>query len=134
MPLPMKRIRWLNQQYNLNAIVAAVLSLLGALLLGLSFEATSANLTVVTGQRLESESQLFLTPFVALCIGGTNVLMKYDAPGDPLAGGACPAGEKHPVAEVTRESRTLFILGWLMVIVGAIWQMFLSSRPRLLLR
>jgi hypothetical protein len=49
-------------------------------------------------------------------------------------GGGCPDGQRHPIAEVTRESRKLFVLGWVLVLVGTVWQMWLASRPRLLLR
>lgn len=126
-----------NRAHNLDAIAAGCLSLVGAVLVFLSFQATSATMSVVAGEQWDVRSPAQASayePFVALCVGDKNVIQKFQDRGDPLVGGACPDGARHPIAEVTKESGNLVRWGWLMTVVGAIWQMFIASRSRLALK
>ncbi|HUA08721.1 MAG TPA: hypothetical protein VMA98_05550 [Candidatus Acidoferrales bacterium] len=110
--------------------------MLGAFLVFVSFQATGAPMAVVTGSQWEEKAPPHVSsyePFVALCIGEVNVIAHFDEPGAPLAGGSCPTGERHPIAQVTRDSWMLVRIGWLLMVGASLWQMWLSCRPRLLL-
>lgn len=93
-------------------------SALGAACLGFSFLATGSPLTVASGEEWMPQRSSY-EPFTAVCYGNEMVMgtqgtgMLIDAP--------CPAGERYPIAEVTWESRYLFLGGWLLVIVSTIW-------------
>jgi hypothetical protein len=106
---------------NLDAITAGFLSLLGVFFLSLSFQATSASISVVTGSR-----------FVALCVGERRVVQTSRSGSAIGRGQACPAGDRHALAEVTRESKRFFTIGWVCVVIGSLWEMWLARRPRML--
>jgi hypothetical protein len=109
-------------------------SLLGATLLGLSFQATASDMAVVTGYGWEDKigqgGGAFYEPFVALCVGDNLVAQTFKGKGaNTNMTGPCPAGDlSRPVAAVTRESRRLFLWGWLLVLASAIWQIWLLLR------
>ena len=107
-----------------------ILSAIGAVLLGLSFIATSSDMSVTTGDTFDVPRGAY-EPYVALCVGQTLVTKTVLDGGNGLAvTGPCPNGEQHPIAEVTRESSRFFLFGWLAVIVSTIWQIYLVTRPQ----
>jgi hypothetical protein len=87
-------------------------------------------MTVVTGYQFENASGTnSYEPFAALCVDQKLVVQVYkDAGGNERVAGPCPDGERHPVAEVTWESKTFFLLGWLCVIANTVWQVALASK------
>ena len=133
----LERMREWNQRCNLDAQATTLVSLIGAALLGFSFQATSSNISIVTtGVNAATGTVGYTQDFAALCAGGTLVVQVPQKPGPPgpVFGGGCPAGQMYPVAAVTRESRAFFLWGWVLMIVGAIFQMKVVSRSRLALR
>lgn len=68
--------------------------------------------------------------YVTLCIQNQIAFAPPVMDGNPNA--PCPDGERHPIAEVTRESKWLFVLGWVAVIIGTglqVWLTLLPDRP-----
>jgi hypothetical protein len=115
----------------LAAIVAVVLSVVGAVLLGFSFLATGSDMAVVTGDAWQTSTNSY-EPYVALCVDQKLVLQTFrQNSGGMNIAGTCPSGERHPIAEVTHESSTLFLFGWLAVIVSALMQIRLATLPPL---
>lgn len=130
------RLAELNRAHNLDAIAAGCLVLIGAFLIFLSFEVASTAMTVVTGKgnaavRVGREPRS--EEFVALCVGDRLVTPSSIKPftTGSNVGESCPPGERHPLAEVTRESWSLVRYGWLLMVAGSVWQMWLASGSRL---
>ena len=125
------RYKSVEKLRELGAVGATVLSVVGAALLGFSFLATGSQMAVVSGDIWSAESRTY-EPYVALCTDEKLVVLKYrDQGGGTNLGGKCPDGARHPIAEVTHESSTLFLWGWLAVIGSAFWQVRLATLPAL---
>lgn len=118
---------------DLIEVLGVALSLIGAILLGLSFQATASDMQVVTGYAWEAHgTQGSYEPYVALCTGNNLVIRAFKGPNSNMdVSGACPKGDiERPVAAVTRESRRFFFWGWMAVIVSFLLQVGLViKRP-----
>jgi len=116
-------------------MAALLLGLVGAALLGWSFVTTEADIVIVTGSAWESQQiRPNWEPFVALCVTGHLIVQTFtDPPGNSAVTGPCPPGAEHPVAVITRDSRRLFVAGWMVLVTSNLWQAWIMRRPRLLL-
>lgn len=101
--------------------LAAALNLVGAVLLWLSFQATSSNLRIVTTADHRT----------ALCAGGRALIVD-----DPIHGGTgygiarCPEWENaRPAAVVNVELPFLVTLGFILLLLGFIVQYFSIPGP-----
>jgi hypothetical protein len=103
------------------AQASAVLNLLGALLVFLSFQATSTNLLLITS----ADQQL-----AAFCVGGRAAfLMRGPAVG---LGVTCPTGPNiKPTAIVNTDSPFLEYIGWGLLGLGFFTQLFSLEKPNL---
>jgi hypothetical protein len=128
---------WLDKQdrdHNIYSIAALLLGLAGAALLAWSFVATEADIVIVTGTALEKGQAVPMEPFVALCAQGYSIAQEFtDPPGNAKLLGPCPDGVTHPIAVITRDSRRLFVAGWVALVLSTLWQAWIMRRPRLLL-
>src|ERR1700681_4001191 len=95
------------------AQASAWLNLSGAFLLFLSFQATSTNLFLVTA----------VNGNTAFCVGNRAMfVMRPD--GGLGMGTSCPIGAGKPTAVVNTDSPALVMLGWGLLLLGFIFQLF----------
>jgi hypothetical protein len=100
---------------------AAALNFVGALLVFLSFQATS--------------SDFFLTTLKdgrhAICVGKTALMIWSDTGvGAGIRNGCADVTEKPKVAIVTVESPAFSILGWLLLLLGFVLPVFSVEKPQ----
>jgi hypothetical protein len=103
------------------AQLSAFLNLLGALLVFLSFQATSTDFFLVTTKENKT----------ALCVGKSAMFVM--GPGTSLLiGTACPEAMPgaRPTAVVNTDAPWLAILGWALLFVGFFFQLFSIEAPK----
>jgi hypothetical protein len=102
------------------AQIAAMLNLLGAFLVFLSFQATSTDLLLVMGKDKST----------AFCVG-QNAILAEGPDGSTILGTKCPEGsDAKPAAVVNTDSPGLAKFGWIILAVGFFLQMFSIEKPR----
>jgi hypothetical protein len=115
-----------------------VLSCLAAVLLYLSFTATSSDVTAVSGDQWRAENRAY-EGFVALCIGDNTAIRQWDSGGTSLesntdvGASSCPTGSgvvARKVAVVTHESNLLAICGLTLLVLTTVFQVVLIARAR----
>lgn len=99
------------------ARTSAVLNLLGSFLVFLSFQATSTDLLLVTSKNVGDKTAAF-------CVRD-KALFGLTPTGGLSMGYACPQGESvKPTAVVNTDSPWMSNLGWLLLIIGFVLQVF----------
>ena len=114
-----------NRAHNLDAMGAVVMSLAGAVLLAYSFKATDSEYTVVTSPDRAT---------VAFCVNGRSISSRLGNPVRMQFSRKCPTGDRHALAEITRESPFFFWAGWILLAIAAALQMWIARRSNFLVK
>jgi len=108
-----------------------ILSGIAAVLLIYSFQATSSDVTAVTGSMFLSRSaggDDAFHDFTALCIGDDWAMEQVQGGPDIQSRGSCPKGDVvRKVAVVTSESTMLFAAGVVFLFLSTGWQAALAQ-------
>lgn len=104
------------------AQVAAICNFLGAVLVFVSFQATSTDLLMIA-----NKDQSF-----AFCIGDRAIFGLTPGGRGTYIGAACPQGaDAKPAAVVSTDYPNLTKFGWVLVGVGFFLQLFSLEKPKL---